>query len=185
MRPAWPVLILAVACSRGTPDPTPAAPGDVLAQANGLPVRTADFLAAMRAGRLGASPELVLDELINLTLVLKECQVIEGPGACEGPGTVLERAEAFLKRNFPPARVCNEVRPEDAERAYGHLSRHRIDPALPRDDPATVLAVEVEACEARAKAVRRAWITALRKGAVVRVDAAAVEAATRRAEEGR
>ena len=179
---AW-LSILSVAilsaCSRcGTPpspnpgaDPGPA--GVVIARVNGLPVYAADFEEALRSGRLGGSPELVLDELLNLTLALHECRVLES--GCDGPGTLLGRVEPFLHRLYPAADVCGTVSPSDRAAMFGRLRGRRLAADADPEDPAIRMRVESEICEARAKQLRRTYVSGLRKGAREEVDRVEVD----------
>lgn len=157
---------------------------EVVARVNGLPVLRSDLVAALRAGRLGGSPELVLDELIGLTLVLRECEVIAGPSACSGPGTVLERARAFLDRLFSPDSACGVVRDKDYAVAYERLAGRRLPAGADPHAPEVRLAVEAHVCKGRALKAQRAYVDALRRSARIEVDTAAVEAATLEAEKG-
>jgi hypothetical protein len=176
-----PVLSLAVlsACSRcGTsvlPDPgSDSGPvGVVIARVNGLPVYAADFEDALRSGRLGGSPELILDELMNLTLALHECRVLES--GCDGPGTLLARVEPFLVRLYPAADVCGPVSASDRAAMFGRLRGRRLAVEADPEDPGVRMRVESEICEARAKQLRRTYVSGLRKGARVEVDRVEVD----------
>lgn len=174
LKQAFVALLCTIACAQKTPSPA-------VAHVNGLPVFQADYVAALQSGRLGGSPELVLDELINLTLVLHECEVLEGHTACSGPGTVLDRARAFLDRLFPPVLVCNDFNDIDYAMVYERLAGRRFPKEADPFAPEIRLSVESELCRAKIMKVQRSYVQALRKDARVVIDRNALEAANKEA----
>ncbi|NOZ02087.1 MAG: hypothetical protein GXP54_09390 [Deltaproteobacteria bacterium] len=138
-------------------------PGSVVATINGLPVMRADYEAALRAGRVGGAPELVMDEMLSFTLVLNECRAMGMGDACGGPGPMYARALDFLKRLYPAEKVCGEVKDEDLDKVMAGTRKSAKEGHLNR------AAAREFICEARAKRIRRQWVRALRKNAVIRM----------------
>ena len=172
---AWatlPLLAGVIACRSEAPAPAPAeAPkAVVLARVNGLPVFKSDFLSTVRAGRLGGSPELVLDELLGLTLVLRECEVMVSPTACAGPGLVLDRARPFLEKVFPPDRACGEITESQRDQAFERLRGRKVAAQADPNEPAVRGVVDAEVCRAKAFKLQRAFVQGLRKDAHVVID---------------
>lgn len=178
------LAVMACGCRRGgdrgtPPPPVPRSrPADpVLAEINGLSVLQSDFLAALRSGRVGGAPELVLDEMLSFTLVLRECRAMGASETCGGSHPVHVRAMRFLEHLYPEDKVCGPISEEDFQRAFDRVAHRR--PELKGDpaDPETRKLVKERICGSRALQIRRQWVTALRKGAQVRIHEEAVQAA--------
>ena len=152
--------------------------GEVIARINGLPVFKSDYVAALQTGRLGGAPELVLDELLGLTLVAHECEAMAGKAVCSGPGTLLERTRPFLERLFSPERTCGVIRDTDYAVVYDRLAGRRFPAGADPYAPEVRLVVEAMLCQGRARNAQRAYVAALRKGARVEIDKDAWAAAT-------
>ena len=159
-----------VACRAEAPAPAEAPKDVVLARVNSLPVFKSDFLATVRAGRLGGSPELVLDELLGLTLVLRECEVMVSPTACLGPGLIVDRARPFLEKLFPPERACGVITESQRGQAWDRLRGHQVAAAADPKEPAVREVIDAEVCRAKAFKLQRTFVQGLRKDAHVVVD---------------
>ncbi len=164
------VLVAAGHCNRHDRPSAPLLSGaEAVATINGLSVSVADVRRALGSGRLGGSLDLVLDELLGLTLVLHECSVIDGPPGCQGPDSILVRSQAFLDRLFPPDQVCRTLTDLERSATYDRLSGRRFPKHADPEDPAVRFMVEHEACQARVLEAQRTYVKALRKGARVEV----------------
>jgi len=178
------IFIALAACRKGSGlgEPTPREPSGVekprvLARVNGLPVLQPDFLAALQAGRVGGVPELVLDEMLSFTLVLNECEAMLGGAPCRGPGPVHERAIRFMERLYPAERICRDITQDDYSKAFDQVISREKGLNPDPEDRQTREVVRDRICEARARELKREWIRALRKDAVVEKNKEAIEAA--------
>jgi len=149
----------------------------VLAEINGLTVLRSDFLASLRAGRVTGSPELVLDELLSFRLVLRECEAMGAGETCGGSDPVHVRAIRFLERLYPEADVCGSISDEDYRNGLGRLITRGSGLEGDPGEPGSRKIVKERICRSRARQVRRQWVTALRKGARVRIHEEAFRAA--------
>lgn len=146
----------------------------VMAVINGLPVLQSDFVAALQSGRLGGTPEWILDEMLSFTLVLQECEAMGAGRSCSGPDPAHVRALGFLERIYPVDKVCGDISKEDFDRTFSEIMKtgRAMDPDP--SNPSTRELIEGRICEARSKRIKRLWVTALRKGASVDIRSDAV-----------
>jgi len=119
----------------------------------------------------------VFDELVGLTLVLKECEVMAGPAACAGQGAIIDRARPFLDRLFSPERSPGTIRDPDYAMVYDRLAGRRIPAGADPRAPEVRLAVEAMVCRGRTTKAQRAYVTGLRQTARLDTDQAALDAA--------
>lgn len=160
----WLCLTFLVLSCKNTPENYSDRQDVIIARISGLPVYKSDFIQSIKSGRFGGSPELILDELLNLTLVLKECEMLGAKEICSS-GSVLERAENFLRVLYPVSRVCGEIENEIYVQTYEAMRGREIDLDSRLDDLFVRIVIESRICESRAKKIRRAYVNALRQNA--------------------